>query len=122
MSGKKAALTIIGILAGIIAVCTLLAIFVGVPVLKNMKYNNAQKNAESGQYIAALYELEGRNMDEYKDVKLKKQEYALSAAKQFISEKDYTSAIIFLNLAIETNADKDFTSEARKLLDEVKRK
>ena len=122
MSGKKTALIIIGILAGIMAVCTLLAIFVGVPVLKNLKYTNAQKNAEAGQYIYAIYELEGRNMDDYKDVKLKKQEYALCAAKQFISEKDYVNAEAYLTLAIVINADKDITAEANKLLKEVNKK
>lgn len=120
MSGTKVALKIIGILVGIIAVCVVLALVIGVPVLKNMKYNNAQKLAEAGNYTVAISELSGRDMDEYKDVKVKKQEYAIAAAKQYIAEKDKNNALSVLDYAIKLNADKELTKEAKKLFDKTK--
>lgn len=118
MSGTKVALKITGILVGIIAVCVLLGIFVGAPILKGMKYNNAQKLADAGQYVEAVSELQG-NMDKYKDAKLKKQEYAIEAAKQYIEEGDKNNALSILNYAISLNADKTLTDEAKKLFDET---
>ena len=118
MSGTKVALKITGIILGIIVVCILLGIFVGAPIFKGMKYNNAQKLAENGQYVEAVTELQG-NMDNYKDAKIKKQEYAFEAAKQYIEEGDKENALSILSYCISINADAGITEEAKKLFDET---
>ena len=121
MSGAKVALKITGIIAGIIAVCVLLGIFVGAPILKGMKYNNAQKLAGNGQYAAAVSELQG-NMDAYKDTTVKKQEYAIEAAKQYIENGDKENALKYLDYSIKLNADKTLTEKAKKLFDKTAKK
>lgn len=118
MSGTKVALKITGIIVGIIVICILLGFFVGAPIFKGMKYNNAQKFAQNGQYVEAVTELQG-NMDNYKDSKVKKQEYALLAAKQAIEKGDKENALSYLGYAIEINADKTLSNEAKKLFDET---
>lgn len=94
---NKVALKVTGIIVVIIAVCVLLGIFVGAPLLRNLKYNNAVKNAEAGNYAVALEELDG--IDNYKDVKEKKQTYALEAAKKFYEQGDLDSALSFIIVA-----------------------
>ena len=116
---NKIILKIVGIILIIFALSIALAYFVGVPVMRNMQYTNAVKNAENGYYEAALSELEGRNMDEYKDVKLKKQEYAIEAAKHYMENNDYEKAYLSLKYAIELNTDEKLTKKAEKLLDEL---
>ena len=118
MSGTRVALKITGIIIGIIAVCVLLGIFVGAPIFKGMKYNNAQKLAENGQYVEAVTELQG-NMSGYKDSILKKQEYAIEAAKQYIEKGDNKTALSYLDYAIKVNADKDLTDKAKKLFEKT---
>ncbi len=118
MSGTKVALKITGIIVGIIVACILLGMFVGAPIFKGMKYNNAQKLAENGQYVEAVAELQG-NMDNYKDAIVKKQEYALEAAKQYIEQGDKENALSYLDYAISLNADKNLTDEAKKLFEEM---
>lgn len=118
MDGKRVALKITGIIVGIIVVCILLGIFVGAPIFKGMKYDNAQKLAEAGNYTLAVSELQG-NMDEYKDSKLKKQEYSIEAAKQYIEKGDKQNALSILKYAISLNADKSLTDEAKKLFEET---
>ena len=120
MDKKRIILKILGIIVGIIAGCVLLAILVGAPIMRNMQYNNAMTNAENGYYEAALQELDGRNMDEYKDVKVKKQEYAIEAAKQYTEKEDYEKAYALLNYAVELEADSDLTKEAEKLLADIR--
>ena len=119
MNSKKVVLSVVGIVAGIIAVCVILSLLVGVPVLKNMRYNNALSNAKSGNYVTALSELSGESMDDYKDVKIKRQEYALEAAKQYIKDKDTENAILYIGYAIEINAKENITKEAKKLYDKI---
>ncbi len=119
MNGKTVVLKIVGILSAIIVGCVILAIFVGAPLLRHMQYTNAVKNAENGQYVAAVKELNGRNMDEYKDSKQKKQEYVIAAAKQYMDEKNYEEAYGALKYAIEIDADTELTKEAEKLLKKV---
>ena len=116
MNNNKVALKIVGIIACIIVGCTLLAIFVGAPLLRNLQYTNALKNAENGQYIAAIKELSARNMDEYKDTKLKKQEYAMEAAREFIKDKDKENAVAMLEYVIELDVDTKLTTDAKILL------
>lgn len=116
MSGTKVALKITGIIVGIIVICILLGFFVGAPIFKGMKYNNAQKFAQNGQYVEAVAELQG-NMDNYKDAKVKKQEYAIEAAKQAIEKGDKENALSYLGYAISVNADKTLTDEATKLFE-----
>ena len=117
MRGKQIALVITGIIAGIITLCVLLAIFVGVPVKKNKKYNNAIHNAEAGNYTVAINELNGIN--DYKDVPVKKQEYAIEAAKQCIEDDDTVNALSLLNYAMSIDADSKLTKEAKALFDKI---
>lgn len=117
MDGKKVALKVTGIVVGIIAVCILLGIFVGAPIFKSMKYNNAQKLAESGQFAAAVAELQG-NMDSYKDATLKKQEYALEAARQFYDDKNMDAALAYLDLALN-GPDETVVKEAQILSEKI---
>ena len=116
---NKTILKIVGIIIIIFALSITLAYFVGVPIMRNMQYTNAVKNAENGYYEAALSELEGRNMDEYKDVKIKKQEYAIEAAKQYMENNDYEKAYLSLKYAIKLNTDVNLTKKAEKLLDKL---
>ncbi len=116
MDTKKVILKIVGIIVGIIAVCTVLAIFVGAPVMRNMQYKNAEKNAQNGHYIEAIRELSGRNMDDYKDVKERKQGYAISAALEYMEKGDRDGAVEMLEYAIEINTDKELTKQAKELL------
>ena len=116
---NKVALKVTGIIVGIIAVCVVLGIFVGVPLLRNLKYNNAVKNAEAGNYVVALEELVG--IDNYKDVKEKKQTYALEAAKQFYEHGDLDSALSFIEVAENYPEDEKKTEDTTNLKEKIEK-
>lgn len=120
MENKNAALKVIGIMFGIIAVCVILAILIGVPTMKKMKYNNALANAENGNYMTAISELSGKTMDDYKDVSKKRQEYSLAAAKQYIENGDTESAESAIEYCVSIDKESSYAKEAKKLLGKIK--
>lgn len=121
MENKNAVLKVTAIMFGIIAVCVILSILIGVPTMKKMKYSNALSNAEKGNYITAVSELSGKTMDDYKDVKNKRQEYSLEAAKQYIENDDIESAESAIEYCISVDNESDYAERAEKLLGGIKK-
>lgn len=121
MENKNAVLKIIGIMLGIIVVCIILSLLVGVPAMKNMKYKNAVSNAEKENYSTAVSELSGKSMDNYKDVKSKRQEYAIEAAKQYIELNDTDNAIYALEYCISEDSNSAYAESASEMMKEIKK-
>ena len=112
MENKNVGLKVTGIMVGIIAAITALALIFSVTLLPVMKYNTAVKNAAAGNYelaVKGLYELD------YKDSEKLLQEYALSAAKQLLQSENKESAAAYLSLAINSGENEKISSEAKAL-------
>lgn len=111
MENKRVGLKVTGIMLGIIAGITALALIFSVTLLPVMKYNTAIKNAGIGNYALAvkgLYELD------YKDSEKLLQEYALSAAKQALSTEG-EDAQAYLTIAISSGDNVEIANEAKDL-------
>ncbi len=112
MENKSVGLKVTGIMVGIIAAITALALIFSVTLLPVMKYNTAVKNAGIGNYelaVKGLYELD------YKDSENLLQEYALSAAKQLLKSENKEDAQAYLSLAIDSGDSEEISKEAQAL-------
>lgn len=112
MENKNVGLKVTGIMVGIIAAITALALIFSVTLLPVMKYNTAVKNAAAGNYelaVKGLYELD------YKDSEKLLQEYALNAAKQVLSTENKEPASAFLTIAISSGENAEIANEAKDL-------
>ena len=112
MENKRVGLKVTGIMLGIIAGITALALIFSVTLLPVMKYNTAIKNAGIGNYelaVKGLYELD------YKDSEKLLQEYALSAAKQALSTEGSEAAQAYLSIAISSGDNAEIANEAKDL-------
>ena len=115
MENKRVGLKVTGIMVGIIAAITALALIFSVTLLPVMKYNTAIKNAAAGNYelaVKGLYELD------YKDSENLLQEYALGAAKQLLKSENKKDAAAYLSLAIDSGDSEEISKEAQALYEE----
>ncbi|MDD6763079.1 MAG: hypothetical protein PUD92_05540 [Clostridiales bacterium] len=99
---KYVGLKVTGLVIGIIAAIALISVIFSLTVLPVIKYNNAQKNAEAGNYDVAARIL--YNMD-YKDSKQRFGEYSLAAGEKYLSEGDIENASIYLTYALNSEND-----------------
>lgn len=99
---KHVGLKVTGLVIGIIAAIALISVIFSLTVLPVIKYNNAQKNAEAGNYDVAARIL--YNMD-YKDSKQRFGEYSLAAGEKYLSEGDIENASIYLTYALNSEND-----------------
>lgn len=110
---KHVGIRVAGLVIGIIAVIALVSVIFSLTVLPVVKYSNAQKNAEAGNYDVAARIL--YNMS-YKDSEQKFGEYALAAGEKYFNEGDMENASIYLTYALNSE-NEDAAAKAQEYFD-----
>lgn len=110
---KHVGIRVAGLVIGIIAVIALVSVIFSLTVLPVVKYSNAQKNAEAGNYDVAARIL--YNMS-YKDSEQKFGEYALVAGEKYFNEGDMENASIYLTYALNSE-NEDAAAKAQEYFD-----
>ena len=117
MKTYKIGLKVTGIVLGVVAVITVLAIVFSITLMPVIKYNVAVKNASTGNYVLAAKGM--HEIVDYKDADRKFQEYVFSAGKKALESGDKQTAKVYVAEAAVSTADLEISSEAQKLLMEI---